>query len=113
MARKANTTATKVPMWTDISGAMRLFCRERKNGKTSFLTFSTSVARKNEDGEYFNTYYDVMFKKNEAPTANDGEAFYINVTKGFVTTRTDKNGANHHAIMVLEWEDADEVNLPF
>lgn len=113
MPRKANSTATKVPMWTDISGAIRLFCRERKNGKTTFPTFSTSVARKNEDGKYFNTYYDVMFKKKEAPTADDSEVFYINIKKGFVTTRTDKNGENHHAIMVLEWEEVEEDNLPF
>ena len=122
-------TAKKVytpPMWINVKGIMNLFAREVTKHKQSFMSFSTSVGKKNDDDEYINVYYDVMFKKNEAPDVDEGR-FQIKIKKGFLTVKQYSDGSLHHAVMVLEYdpifddededdeddEDEDEDDLPF
>ena len=109
---KKNTNHT--PTWADVSGLCRMYAREVGSGKKSFITFSTTISRKNDDGEYKNLYFDVMFKKDTAPEAEDKEIVTINITKAFLTVKETNDGKLRPAIMVMDWEDVDEDNpLPF
>lgn len=104
---KAKKTATKRPkLWADVSGRMRVWGKEVEYKKSSFMSYSTSVGAKNEDEEYDNVYYNVRFRKDEHPDI-DG-AFMINVKAGFLTVTTDKKGNCYPAVMVLDYEVADE-----
>lgn len=105
--------------WNNVKGLMRVWATERGNKKKTWLSFSTSIGKKNEDEEYDNVYFDVLFKKNEAPKVDKG-AFEINVKKGFLTLTVYSDGSVHPAVMVMDYdlkdgdeddEDADE--LPF
>ena len=95
--------------WNNVKGLMRVWATEHTNKKGSWLSFSTSIGKKNEDEEYDNVYFDVLFKKNEAPEVDEG-AFEINVKKGFLTLSVYSNGSVHHAVMVMEYDlkDGDE-----
>ena len=128
MATKKTTkkTATKkqtpktVQTWNNVKGLMRLWATERGNKKKSWLSFSTSIGKTNEDEEYDNLYFDVLFKKNKAPVADEG-ALEINVKKGFLTLSVYSDGSVHPAVMVMEYdlkdgdedEDEDADELPF
>ena len=106
--------------WNNVKGFMRVWASERGNKKKSWLSFSTSIGKKNEDETYDNVYFDVLFKKNEAPEVDEG-AFEINVKKGFLTLIVYSDGSVHPAVMIMEYdlkngdeddeddEDADEI----
>lgn len=117
----AKKTATKktAQTWNNVKGLMRVWATERANKKKSWLSFSTSIGKKNEDEEYNNVYFDVLFKKNEAPEVDEG-AFEINVKKGFLTLTVYSDGSVHPAVMVMEYalkdeddEDDEDDDLPF
>ena len=117
-SKKAEKTTTKRPKsWTDVSGRMRVWGKEVNYKKTSFMSYSTSVGAKNEDGEYDNVYYNVRFRKDEHPDREG--AFEINVKAGFLTVTTDKKGNCYPAVMVLDYEvvdddsDEEEDDLPY
>lgn len=118
-AKKQNPKNTQ--MWNNVNGLMRVWATERGNKKKSWLSFSTSIGKKNEDEEYCNVYFDVLFKKNEAPEVDEG-AFEINVKKGFLTLTVYSDGSVHPAVMVMEYdikdgddddEDDEGDDLPF
>lgn len=121
-AQKAAKTAKKqtpkaLQLWNNINGAMRVWASERTHKKKSWLSFSTSIGKKGDNGEYDNIYFDVLFKKDEAPVVDEG-AFEIIVKKGFLTFTTYNDGSRHPAVMVMEYvikddEDEDEDDLPF
>lgn len=121
MATKKTTKKT-VQTWNNVKGLMRLWATERGNKKKSWLSFSTSIGKKNEDEEYDNVYFDVLFKKNEAPEVDEG-AFEINVKKGFLTLTVYSDGSVHPAVMVMDYvlkdddegdeDEDDEDDLPF
>ena len=50
---------------------MRVWATERTYKKKTWFSFSTSIGKKNEDEEYDNVYFDVLFKKNEAPEVDE------------------------------------------
>ena len=110
--KKQTQEPTKV--WNNVKGLMRVWATERGNKKKSWLSFSTSIGKKNDNEEYDNVYFDVIFKKNEAPEVKEG-AFEINVKKGFISLTVYSDGSVHPAVMVLEYdlEEADEDDLPF
>lgn len=126
--RKENSMATKktatkknantAQAWNNVKGLMRVWATERGNKKKSWLSFSTSIGKKNENGAYNNVYFDVLFKKNEAPNVDEG-AFEINVKKGFLTLTVYSDGSVHPAVMVMEYdlngedEDDEDDDLPF
>ena len=120
-AKKVAKTAKKqtpraLQLWNNINGAMRVWATERTYKKKSWLSFSTSIGKKN-DGEYTNIYFDVLFKKDEAPEVDEG-AFEIIVKKGFLTFTTYNDESIHPAVMVMEYdlkdEDEDEdEDIPF
>lgn len=109
-----------VPTWNNVKGLMRVWASEWKLKHESYLTFSTSLGKKNDDDEYDNLYFDVIFKKGEAPDVEEG-AFEIKVKKGFLTLKVYNDGSIHPAVMVMDYdlavdedEDEDEdEDLPF
>lgn len=120
---KAAKTAKKqtpkpLQLWNNINGAMRVWATERTYKKKSWLSFSTSIGKKNDDGEYTNIYFDVLFKKDEAPEVDEG-AFEIIIKKGFLTFTTYNDGSIHPAVMVMEYdlkdedEEDEEDDLPY
>lgn len=100
-------TPKTVQAWNNVKGLMRVWVTERTYKKKSWLSFSTSIGKKNEDEEYDNVYFDVLFKKNEAPEVDEG-AFEINVKKGFLTLTVYSDGRVHPAVMVMEYDLKDE-----
>lgn len=117
-SKKAEKTTTKRPKsWADVSGRMKVWGKEVNYKKTSFMSYSTSVGAKNEDGDYDNVYYNVRFRKDEHPDREG--AFEINVKAGFLTVTTDKKGNCYPAVMVLDYEvvdddsDEEEDDLPY
>ena len=106
-AKKQNPKTSQ--MWNNVNGLMRVWATERGNKKKSWLSFSTSIGKKNEDEEYVNVFFDVLFKKNEAPAVNEG-AFEINVKKGFLTLTVYSDGSVHPAVMVMEYDFKDDVD---
>lgn len=119
--KKATTIkkADRPPMWNNVRGIMYLFAHEVNLKKNTFMNFSTSVSKKDENDGYLNIYYDVMFKKNEAPDVDEGR-FQIKIKKGFLTVKTYSDGSVRPAVMVLEYDpifddedDEDEDDLPY
>ena len=105
---KAKTTK-RHKSWADVNGCMRVWGKEVEYKKSSFMSYSTSVGARNEDGEYDNVYYNVRFRKDEHPDLEG--AFEINVKEGFLTVTTDKKGNTYPAVMVLDYvvvDDSDE-----
>lgn len=107
--------------WNNVKGLMRVWATERAHKKKTWVSFSTSIGKKNENEEYDNVYFDVLFKKNEAPEVDEG-AFEINVKKGFLTLTVYSDGSVHPAVMVMEYdikdgdeddEDDEDDDLPF
>lgn len=109
-ATTKKTKKSDVRTWTQINGRMRLWGKEvetsRKGKDKTFITYSATVGAKNEDGEYENLYYDVRFKKDEAPDIL--ESFIIDVKEGFLTVTTAKDGRHYPAVMILDYEVIDE-----
>lgn len=104
---KATNTAPKRPKsWADVCGHMRVWGKEIKYNKSSFMSYSTSVGAKNENDDYDNVYYNVRFRKDEHPGI-DG-SFEIEVKRGFLTVSTDKKGNCYPAVMVLDYEVVNE-----
>lgn len=108
--------------WTDVAGEMRVYGREfeTKNHKT-FIRYSTSIGRKNEDGDYDNSYLTVFFPKDDDPGIEG--SFEIGITKGFLTLNVYDKGKNAEhivepAVMILEYvfvddEQEDDEDKPF
>lgn len=117
-AKKQNPKTTQ--MWNNVNGLMRVWATERTYKEKTWLSFSTSIGKKTELEKYDNVYFDVLFKKNEAPEVDEG-AFEINVKKGFLTLTVYSDGSIHPAVMVMEYnlkdeddeDDEDEDDIPF
>ena len=114
----------KVKYWSsNLNGRMRVYAQEvnyEKKGKpASFLKFSTSIGIKNEDREWENLYFNVRFMKGDAPEADGGMNFEIDIAKAFLTFEIfqTKTGEEIKApvIVVQEWADPDggEDDVPF
>lgn len=121
--KQSKKQTEKVKYWSsDLTGRMRVYAQEvkyKKGGKAaSFLKFSTSLGVKNDDGEWSNLYFNVRFMKGDAPEADGGMNFEIDISRAFLTfeTFTTKDGeeVKTPVIVVLEWADPDSDNdIPF
>ena len=105
--------AKDLQLWNNVNGKMLLFTNEHISGKgkaaKKWLSYSTSVGKKNDSGEYKNIYFDVIFKKDETPgdLYEIGEVVRINVKKGFLTASVYRDGSVHNAVMVMDYEMLD------
>lgn len=122
--KQSKKQTEKVKYWSsDLTGRMRVYAQEvnyKKNGKpASFLKFSTSIGIKNEDGEWDNLYFNVRFMKGDAPEADGGMNFEIDIAKAFLTFETFQTKTGEEiktpVIVVQEWADHDggEDDEPF
>lgn len=109
-AAKKQTPKT-AQTWNNVKGLMRIWATERGNKKKSWISFSTSIGKKNEDEEYDNVYFDVLFKKKEVPPIVNEGAYEINIKKGFLTLTVYSDGSVHPAVMVMEYNLKDEDNV--
>ena len=102
--------AKDLQLWNNVHGKMRVWTNVRKSGKgknaKTWLSYSTSVGKKNESGDYSNVYFDLLFKKDHKPEDIDDieETFEINVKQGFLTVSVYKDGTLHNAVMVMDYE---------
>ena len=122
MTQKTREKQKQAQAWNNIKGLMRLWATERKRKSKTWMTFSTSIGKKDDAGEYDNVYFDVLFKKDDAPNVNEGP-HEINIKKGFLTLSVYNDGSIHPAVMVLEYElkgegkdkgeEKDKEDLPF
>lgn len=113
----------KVNYWSsELNGRMRVYAQEvkyKKNGKPdSFLKFSTSLGVKDEDGNWSNLYFNVRFMKGDAPEADGGMNFEIEIVKAFLTFEIFQTREGLEiktpVIVVQEWADPDSDNdIPF
>lgn len=112
--------------WSNISGHMKLYSNVFKGKNGEYLSYSTSIGRKKQDGSYDNAYMKVFFPKNDDPGIEG--LFEIEVKKGFMTLNTYDRGKGKNAehvvelaIMVQEYdirdedftEEASEEDAPF
>lgn len=111
MATKKTTAKKTAQTWNNVKGLMRIWATERGNKKKSWISFSTSIGKKNEDEEYDNVYFDVLFKKKEVPPIVNEGVYEINIKKGFLTLTVYSDGSVHPAVMVMEYNLKDEDNV--
>lgn len=116
--KKSNQS--KVSYWNrHLKGLIRVYAQEieyKKNGKKcSFLKFSTSLGKKDEDGNWENMYINVKFLKGDTPERDDGENFMVEIVDGFLTfeSYTDNSGINHQTpvLVITEWCDVDDADI--
>ena len=107
MTQKTRERQKQAQAWNSIKGTMRLWATKRERKSKSWMTFSTSIGKKDDAGDYDNVYFDVLFKKDEAPNVNEGPCG-INIRKGFLTLSVYSDGSIHPAVMVLEYVLLDE-----
>lgn len=67
--------------------------------------YSTSISRKNQDGEYEKMYLSVQLPKG-VKLENKTK---INITKGFLSFYNDKNGLSKPKIVVMEYQTDEEA----
>lgn len=76
-------------MKIDITGKAKVFRNERtgRNGQ-AYVNYATSLARKNQDGEWEHASIEVRFKNGDAPIYPQGvESMDIEIEDGFLTFR--------------------------
>lgn len=122
--KQSKKQTEKVKFWSsDLTGRMRVYAHEvkyKKGGKpASFLKFSTSLGVKDEDGNWSNLYFNVRFMKGDAPEADGGMNFEIDISRAFLTFETfttkDDEEVKTPVIVVQEWADpdSDDDDIPF
>lgn len=92
--------------WKDISGRMSVYGNvfNGKNGSKR-MAYSTTLSCSDE-GDWYNFYFDVKFRKDEAPGVQG--AFDIIVKEGFLKLNVSKSGELYPAIMILDYDVAEE-----
>lgn len=81
---------TKTPKsWTDVSGKAIVFGNTFKTKKGSFISYSTTISSKNEDGDYDRVYVKVRFKKDDDPETEG--RFDIKIKSGFLAVDAYEN----------------------
>lgn len=97
------------PYGLSVFGLIRVFANEveikkGKNKGDSFLSYSCSISRKDEKGEYKNLYMPIYFSKDiEAPE----ETAVIDITSAFFMV-SGKEGYEKISLYVKDYEEVDE-----
>ena len=87
MSYTKNTTAKteqRAKSWTDITGTMRVYGKERESAKGKWMGYSTSIGKKQEDGTYKNSFFNVRFATKDIDPEKEGN-FEIAINKAFLT----------------------------
>ena len=92
---KNSTGTTNSAKWTDVSGEMTIWghAAKTKTGR-NYCTYTTSISRKNDAGEWDAVWVDVVFRKEVNPDIDT--MFKTRIENGFWSLRVwdDKDG--HH-----------------
>lgn len=112
---KSKKTKSTSQQWNNVSGRMRIFANEASYGegkrKRSWLNYSTCIGKKNDDNEYDNLWFNIIFRRDEAP--DEQGSYFINVKSGFLTLSVYKDGTIHPAVMVLDYEmESEDEDIP-
>lgn len=107
MSYTKNTTAKteqRAKAWTDLTGTMRVYGKERESSKGKWMGYSTSIGKKQEDGTYKNCFFNVRFASKDIDPEKEGN-FEIAVNKAFLTADIWKDTA----VPVIVIQDFDFV----
>ena len=112
MAKKAAKRSERAKdTWNEITGIMSIygntFTGRKKN---EYVSWSATVGKKNEDGEYDNYYFRVRFAKDANEPHTDG-LHQIDIQSGFISLETytkKKEEITVPVIVIVENEVLDE-----
>ena len=101
--RRANDTgAMNSSKWTEVSGEMTIWghAAKTKTGR-NYCTYTTSISRKNDAGEWEGVWIDVVFRKEVNPDLDT--RFKTRIEKGFWSLRVwdDKDGQHVKPCVVI------------
>lgn len=88
-----NSKKEETKYWNDITGKCRIYAKENEivdkktKKKKTIIDFSTSIGVKDENENWSNFYYKVVFKKDEAPGVEGTAIGTILIESGFITFR--------------------------
>ena len=108
--RPRNSKKSKVRYGMSVNGITRIFCRERtvkskKDGKKySFEEYSTTISRKEEDGNYTNLYIPVFFAKDLDKPENNS-VIILQESNLFVSGN---EGYERISLYVKQWDYKEE-----
>ena len=106
--RARNSKENKVNYGMNVVGVTRMFCREktvksRKGGEYTFEEYTTTISRKEEDGNYTNLYIPVFFAKGLDKPENNS-VVRLEDSNLFVTGNA---GYERISLYVKQWDYAD------
>lgn len=103
--RKQSARNSAVPekaRWHNINGEMMVFGEEKETRRgEKFISYNTSVGKKDDKGEWDNAYINVSFTRDNDPGVEGG--FLIDVKSGFITFDTwkTKTGKIRKALRIV------------
>ena len=88
MAKKAKRSERAKDTWNNISGIMTVYGNtfEDRKGR-HYISWSATVGKKNDDGDYENYYFRVRFAKDANAPETDG-LHQIDVQSAFISLET-------------------------
>lgn len=111
MAKKTKRSERAKDTWNNISGVMSIYGNTftgRK--KKKYVSWSATVGKKNDDGEFDNYYFRVRFAKDANEPETDG-LHQIDIQSGFFSLETYTKGKEEvtvPVIVIVEDEVLDE-----
>ena len=111
MAKKTKRSERAKDTWNNISGIMSVYGNTftgRK--KKKYVSWSATVGKKNDDGEFDNYYFRVRFAKDANEPETDG-LHQIDIQSGFFSLETYTKGKEEvtvPVIVIVEDEVLDE-----
>lgn len=102
MAKKTTKKKTIKQDWNNISGTIAIFANESESGK---MYYSTSLGRKNNEGDYDNLYLTVRFSKSCQADCEPEEPgrYFIDMAEAFLKPEfwEDKKGNQKSALVLF------------
>ena len=101
MAKKAKRSERAKDTWNNISGIMSVYGNTftgRK--KKKYVSWSATVGKKNDDGEFDNYYFRVRFAKDANEPETDG-LHQIDIQSGFFSLETYTKGKEEVTVPVI------------
>lgn len=112
MAKKTNKSSRPKQDWNEIGGVISLYANENKSGG---FFYSTTLSRKDEDGEYENLYLTVRMSKACEKKCEPEKAgpFYLMITEAFLKAEfwTSRKSKERQSAVVLFINDAEPMDV--
>ena len=103
MAAKKNTpkrSERAKETWNEVKGIMSVYGNEFDGKKSSYISWSASIGKKDKDGEYENYYLKVRFASDAEEPETDG-LHQIDITNAFLSLESYDRGKQHVVVPVL------------